>query len=570
MANDLFKDVDELTEIEYDSDLYPKRKSQAELDLETELKKDSKEIEKTEQKTAKKTDSEPEKTEQKTKTEMKTSKKTAPKKKKFLKDNTETKEEKKPETKEETKKKENKKSKKSEPEEQSKKKRTEPQTIILEDEEKGNWAIVAASSLVIIAIIIALYFAFNAAQTNTPADKVLALVNNEPIYQSQIDFRIQSLSSLGATTVNEEIILNQIIDEKLILQDAEKQGIKITKNEAEKQLQERMLETGIEIEELKTRLAEQNMEYEQMVTFYQQSMIVNEYINQTIIPTINTSEKILKTYYEENKNLFKVPEQAQVRHILILFTDENETETYTKTKDIQLQINENATNFCDLVKEYTEDIASKETCGEYNYTMNDPLVPEFKEAGFTMDEKEIRLVKSQFGYHIMQKIKQIPETTRTFEEVKEQIKLGIQQQEVNKKYDMKVEELKKDAIIEIYTDDKETENTSQQIPEPNIQPTDTEETNETESQKTTPSLTDCISQKATMYTVYWSPDNEKQLSFFEDEADKIKIIECDKESENYDTICETKDIRAYPAWEINGKIYNGIQNIDRLKEYTEC
>lgn len=603
----MFKDVDDLTEIEYDAELYPKRKSQAEIELEKELKKDSAASEKEEkaEKAAEKQEQE-KKAEEKNKTNKNKDENQIKSEKEQKDKKIEEKETKTEKVEEKTEKISNKSkiakkkfiTKKSDKVEQTPDKKTEeketkkqqektehkktksdiPKTTIIEDEEKNNWALIAASALVIVAIIVALYFAFSAAKPSTETNNILAIVNGEPIYASKLDFRERTLQSLGLTNLDKNEILNEIINERLILQDAKKEKIIITENEAENALQERMLVSGISPENLKTSLEEQNIKYEEMVTFYKESLIVNKYMNETLRDQINTSEEVLKQYYKNNEQAFIMPNAVRVRHILIMYGNETQNETYTKAKKIIETVNANNTNFCDLVKEHTDDIASKETCGEYNFTEQDPLVPEFKAAGFKLKPKEKALIKTQFGYHIMLKMEDMPGGKLLYEEVKDQIKEAIIQQELLKEYDKKIEELKENAIIEIYSQEEKNVTTTQttiDITEP------TKTTNETEKTETSTSSSstkvqivntkaatlqkqvECISENAKMYTVDWSPYNTNQYSYFEDYAESIVTIDCEQESCN-------PAIKSYPAWIINGEVYNGVQSLTKLLTLTGC
>lgn len=676
MANDLFRDVDSMADIieEDSSDMYPKRKTLAERELEMELLKDSEEIEKEElaQNKAKKDlardinlvacgqDHEMAtvlRTHNKVNTketreqvkelckDFKTKEGLKPHNREnfyaYLKTNKEFKkieDNQKGETMEPVKKKkyissekkvdepvvvkktEETSNKVQESSEKKKSKKEEtPKIEIIEEDEKNNWALIAASALVIVAIIVALYFAFSAVKPTEESNTILALVNGEPIYNSMVDFREKTLQNMGVPFVDRTDLLNQIIDERILLQDADKKGIKVSTKEAEEQLDESLKSRGLALEDFKVNLEENAISYEETIKFYKESILINLYINDTILPKIDTMDDTLMNYYEDNKALFTIPKAVTVKHLLIMFSNQTENETFEEATLLHKEILKNPEIFCDLVKVNTDDIASKDTCGEYTFTEQDPLVPEFLEAGFRLKPGQSEIVKTQFGYHIILKVKDIPPKVQNFSEVKEQIKAVIQQQNLLSKYNERVEELKTDATIEIYSEntdeeivqkptinitepvvelDNETEvtnsekdaevdyeiseGTEEEVKEPVEEVNKTPEVVEADSVQNPDSQTadnaetkqkeivTCINEKADMYTVYWSPDNNKQLDVFGNYKDLIEVKECDKDKANYDSTCASKKLNIYPSWEIAGEIFGGVQSLTKLQLLTGC
>lgn len=77
------------------------------------------------------------------------------------------------------------------------------------------------------------------------------------------------------------------------------------------------------------------------------------------------------------------------------------------------------------------------------------MVPEFEEAAFNMKEGTIsEPVKTQFGYHIIKLIERIPEGTKSFDDVRDEIYqqvVGLKQQD---KYIAKIDELKGKYTVE--------------------------------------------------------------------------------------------------------------------------
>ena len=55
-----------------------------------------------------------------------------------------------------------------------------------------------------------------------------------------------------------------------------------------------------------------------------------------------------------------------------------------------------------LAKKYSDDPGSKNSGGELGFAQRGKMVPEFDNAIFTQKIGDIKIVKSQFGYHVIQ------------------------------------------------------------------------------------------------------------------------------------------------------------------------
>ena len=582
----MFRDIDELT---YED--YPKRKSAAERELEAELEKDMHEMKSnpeqerdTETKEEKK---EQEKAEEKQQDEKPVQarkqapekKKATPKKKEAKKEEPKPAEKQAPVMKEPEKKQEVKKqpvTKKAPLKKTPENKKEAPKTIVV-DAEKNNWVLIAASSLVIVAVIVALYFVFNTVAPAEKADTVAAVVNGVPIYNSKVDFRQKSLENAGIANVPRETILNQLIDDELIIQEAENEGITVTESEAEEALNNELSAAGINEEDISTRLEALNITYEGMVSYYRDAEIISRYIDESLGKNITFSEEEMKAYYDANTEEFTSEEMVSVRHILLGYDNETTEAVHEKAKTFAAELGKNKTAFCDYVKEYSEDYASVPTCGEYNFSKDANLVPEFKAIAFKMAPGELGVVASQFGYHIMLKVADIPSAIKPFDEVKPEIEAALKKEALLDAYAQKLNDLKEDAIIELYKDNQ-TELVPKEEPQQQIQEEDNTSSNSEAPVKETvvteesklKSLAKCLSENAVMYSVYWAPDTDKQLAFFEEYNTTIKTVECDPDSSEYSTACEGKDFSAYPSWEIKSKTYSGIQSLTKLADYSGC
>jgi len=80
-------------------------------------------------------------------------------------------------------------------------------------------------------------------------------------------------------------------------------------------------------------------------------------------------------------------------------------------------------------------------------------------------------------------------------------------------------------------------------------------------------LAKCLTQKgAIMYGTKYCPHCANQKKMFGDSFKYITYIECTDNAQ----VCVNAGINAVPAWNINGKIYVGVQSLQKLSELTGC
>jgi len=142
------------------------------------------------------------------------------------------------------------------------------------------------------------------------------------------------------------------------------------------------------------------------------------------------SEDDEKVYYQQHVDNYKLEDRAHVAHILFKTvgkTDAEVAEIKKKADDV-LNKAKHGGKFADLAKQYSED-TTKDKGGDLDWINRGQTVPEFEAAAFSLPKGAISdLVKTQYGFHIIEVIDRETARTQTFEEVKAPIQALLQQQ----------------------------------------------------------------------------------------------------------------------------------------------
>ncbi len=157
-------------------------------------------------------------------------------------------------------------------------------------------------------------------------------------------------------------------------------------------------------------------------------------MEQALTPT----DAELQRLYNRNRDSFRTPERVKVRHILLKTTGktpEEEAKIKAKAEDLLKQIKAGA-NFSELAKKNSEDPASANNAkdpGELpDWVTRGQTVPEFEKAAFSLKPGQTSdLVKTQYGYHIIQVLVHEDAHLRTFDEAKADLTTQWRKERVN-------------------------------------------------------------------------------------------------------------------------------------------
>jgi peptidyl-prolyl cis-trans isomerase D len=147
-------------------------------------------------------------------------------------------------------------------------------------------------------------------------------------------------------------------------------------------------------------------------------------------PQVSDAE--VQSYYNAHQDQYQVKEQVKVRHILIAVPAgadaKTDADAKAKATDILKQVKAGG-NFADLASKNSDDPGSKTQGGELGWLDRGKTVPEFDKAAFSLAPGQTSdLVKTQFGYHILQVEDKKTAHLRPLAEVKPEIMPILEQQ----------------------------------------------------------------------------------------------------------------------------------------------
>jgi len=140
-------------------------------------------------------------------------------------------------------------------------------------------------------------------------------------------------------------------------------------------------------------------------------------------PAVTDAE--VQAYYNAHLDQYKTPEQVKTRHILIAVAKDADAKTdaaaKAKAADVLKQLKAGG-NFAELAKKYSDDPGSKDQGGDLPMIPTAQLDPAYAKAAMALGPGQTSdVVRSQFGYHIIQTEAKDVSQTKSVAEVKDSI-----------------------------------------------------------------------------------------------------------------------------------------------------
>lgn len=165
--------------------------------------------------------------------------------------------------------------------------------------------------------------------------------------------------------------------------------------------------------------------------------------------TMQPSDADLRRAYEEQKDRFRTPERLKVRHILIKTSEKPAAEVpklQAKAEDLLKQIKAGG-NFAELAKKNSEDTGSAVNGGELGYIVKGQTVKNFEDAAWALKPGELSgVVKTEYGFHILQLQERENARVRPFEEVKAELANETAKQVVFDRMQRNMDTLRADLV----------------------------------------------------------------------------------------------------------------------------
>ena len=267
------------------------------------------------------------------------------------------------------------------------------------------------NNIKVLAILI-IIFAGSAAFTQVDGDRIIAVIGNEIITESDFQYQVQLYARQNQLTEISPYLAQQLfqsmVTNKIILAKAEQDSITVAGDEVDRELdgriktlidqvgsQQRLEETyGMTLSKIKNLLRED----------LEKNMKIERVKRKQFQGGLRVSDKEVRDFYNNFRDsLPDVNEEFEVGHIFLerKISDAEKREAKRIAQQLLDSIKQGV-DFSDLAKRNSSDSMSALQGGDLGYAKKGTFVKEFEEIVFGLKEGEVSdVVETQFGYHII-------------------------------------------------------------------------------------------------------------------------------------------------------------------------
>ena len=265
----------------------------------------------------------------------------------------------------------------------------------------GAWCAVLAA--------VALICAANAAAKPQLLDQIVAVVDDQIVLRSDVMSSMALVAmQQGLSRVKElfEVILGNMIQEKLLLARAEQDSIEVDQEVIERAVRSRVRELKTEHgeEAFASQLAEGGVTERDLREQYRQELrkdFLRQRMYTSLSQQVDVSFKDVQDYKARYKD--ELPPLLSISHLLVAIeaSDDRAEEVRAQANAIIDRLNKGE-DFATMAQQYSSDAGSREDGGDLGYFPRGRMVPAFEEAAFALQPGEISApVRTKFGYHII-------------------------------------------------------------------------------------------------------------------------------------------------------------------------
>jgi peptidyl-prolyl cis-trans isomerase SurA len=251
----------------------------------------------------------------------------------------------------------------------------------------------------------------NSAGQSRIIDEVIAVIGDKKILYSDVEQSYLQLVAQGekvddGTRCN---IFEQMLIQKLLLNQAEVDSIEVTESQVDSELDSRMKyfvnAIGSE-EKLEDYFKKSTIEIKQDLRSEIREQLLTRQMRSKITEGISVTPSDVKSYFKSLPEDSLPYINAEVEYNQILIYPKSSAQAIIDVREKLLNIRErimNGESFATLAVIYSEDPGSAVKGGDIGWSAKTELDPEYAKAAFALKKGTIsKIVESSFGFHIIQ------------------------------------------------------------------------------------------------------------------------------------------------------------------------
>ena len=245
-------------------------------------------------------------------------------------------------------------------------------------------------------------------------EKVIANVGNEYILLSELEEQIALVAERQADNMPPDarcIMLDNLLTQKLLVNQAKIDSIELGDEEVESQLNARIDQIleymGGDVTQFEDYYGQTIGEVKEAFREDLRNQLLSERMRSKVMEGVSVTPSEVKAFFKRipKDSLPYFNSEVEVGEI-VLKPEVNEVErqkAVEKLEAIRKRIVEGKEDFAELAKTFSDDFASARIGGDLGWTKRGKFVPAFEAAAYKLEEGEVSpVIQSEFGFHLIQ------------------------------------------------------------------------------------------------------------------------------------------------------------------------
>jgi len=314
--------------------------------------------------------------------------------------------------------------------------------------------IVLAAALLLAAVSVA--------RASRVVERVVAVVNDEIILETELEQAAapmyrgpdpETADGKKQWDDTKRKALDQMIDGKLVQQQASELKLSVTAEEVDRAIQQVKEQNKLDDATFKQALEQQGFTVEGYRKTLRKQILELKVVNTAVRSRVTVSDDEVKTYYKQNEKLVAGDRQSHLRQILVAVPDhasDADIDTKKRVAAKVMELAKGGTSFAELAKQYSDDDGTKASGGDLGWVGKGVLVDALDDAMAQMEAGDLRgPIRTDRGWVVLQLVERKAGDLKPYEEIKEQLRKQLYDQQVEKAQQSWIKELRKKAHVEV-------------------------------------------------------------------------------------------------------------------------
>jgi peptidyl-prolyl cis-trans isomerase SurA len=296
-------------------------------------------------------------------------------------------------------------------------------------------------------------------------NKIIAVVNDDVITQLELEKKIKEMTGFSVEDLKrnegprfaetEHRILELLIDEKITEEKVKELRITVSKSQVDATIKRMKEQNRWSDEEFMAQLQREGFTLEKYHEKIRKELERMQLIEYEVRSRIIIRDEEIKAYYEQNTKLFTSAKKVRLAGIFLLLKrpdDRGEIKEIQEKGEEILERLKRGEDFGDLAKKFSDGPGAADG-GDLGMFDADQLDPQFRKIIDAVPEGSVSgLIPTSKGIQILKVTQKQVGKVKPLEEVKDAIYSDLYRQEINRRYDAWIKELRENSYTRIVSE----------------------------------------------------------------------------------------------------------------------